>query len=98
MVSAVALMLVVRFVAAPPLVATESALGELRAFAVREVQVAIALTALGNVGVVMVFNYIAPLLTGVSGFAAGAIPALLLLYGAGAVLGTSSAGCWPTGS
>jgi DHA1 family inner membrane transport protein len=53
----------------------------------REVQLAIALTAVGNVGVVTVFTYIAPLLTDVGGFPAVAIPALLLVYGAGAVIG-----------
>lgn len=53
----------------------------------RDLQLALALTAVGNVGIVTVFTYIAPLLTKVSGFSAGAIPALLLVYGAGAVIG-----------
>jgi DHA1 family inner membrane transport protein len=51
------------------------------------VQLAIALSAVGNVGVVTVFTYIAPLLTEVGGFPAGAVPALLLVYGTGAVVG-----------
>jgi DHA1 family inner membrane transport protein len=86
-VSAVALLLVLRFVAAQPAVTPGSVLGELSVFANREVQLAIALTAVGNVGVVTVFIYIAPLLTTISGFAAGALPGLLLVYGAGAVVG-----------
>lgn len=85
--AAVALLLVLRFVPAEGPVSTGSVAGELRVFANRDVQLAIALTALGNVGIVMVFTYIAPLLTKVSGFGAGAIPILLLVYGAGAVLG-----------
>jgi predicted MFS family arabinose efflux permease len=66
-VSIVALLLVLRFVPAQPAVAAGSLLGELRVFAGRDVQLAIALTAMGNVGVVTVFTYIAPLLTDVSG-------------------------------
>jgi DHA1 family inner membrane transport protein len=66
---------------------TGPVLAELRVLADRDVQLAIALSALGNVGVVTVFTYIAPLLTGVSGFAAEALPVLLLVYGAGAVIG-----------
>ncbi|GAB3416947.1 MFS transporter [Flindersiella endophytica] len=61
--------------------------GELRVLAGRDLQLAIALTALGNLGVVMVFTYITPLLTSVSGFGAGAVPWLLLAYGAGGVTG-----------
>lgn len=85
--SVAALLLVLRFVPAQPAVATQSVLGELRVFAGRDLQLAIALTAVGNVGIVTVFTYIAPLLTDVSGFSAGAVPALLLVYGAGAVCG-----------
>jgi len=85
--SLVALLLVARYVPAQPPVATGSVLGELRVFAHRDVQLAIALTAVGNVGIVTVFSYLAPLLTEASGFAADALPVLLLVYGAGAVLG-----------
>ena len=83
----VALGLVLWFVPGQPVSATGSVLAELRVFASRDVQLAIALTAVGNVGIVTVFTYIAPLLTDVSGFAAGAVPALLLVYGTGAVIG-----------
>lgn len=86
-VSVAALLLVLRFIPARPAVAIGSVLGELRVFADRGVQLAIALTAVGNVGIVTVFIYIAPLLTNVSGFTAGTIPVLLLVYGAGAVIG-----------
>jgi MFS transporter, DHA1 family, inner membrane transport protein len=78
--------LVLRHVPAAP-GTSGSVLAELRVLADRDVQLAIALSALGNVGVVTVFTYIAPLLTEVSGFAAGALPVLLLVYGAGAVAG-----------
>jgi MFS transporter, DHA1 family, inner membrane transport protein len=85
-VTLAAVPLVLRYVPAAP-GTTGSVLAELRVFADRDVQLAIALTAVGNVGVVTVFTYIAPLLTDVSGFAPGAIPVLLLVYGAGAVAG-----------
>ncbi len=86
-VGVAALPLVLRFVHSSPAVGTGSALRELRVFASRDLQLAILLTAVGNVGVVTVFIYIAPLLTDVSGFGAGAVPALLLVYGTGAVIG-----------
>jgi DHA1 family inner membrane transport protein len=86
-VTAVGLLLVLRLVPAQAATTTGSVLGELRVFASRDVRLAIALTALGNVGIVTVFTYIAPLLTDVSGFSAGTVPALLLIYGAGAVVG-----------
>ncbi|MFI6777480.1 MFS transporter [Nocardia sp. NPDC050412] len=85
--AAVALLLVLRFLPTMPALSSGSVRGELRVFADRRVQLAIALTALGNVGVVTVFTYFTPLLTEVSGFAAGVVPALLLVYGVGAVLG-----------
>jgi DHA1 family inner membrane transport protein len=85
-VTLVAVPLVLRYVPAAP-GTTSSVVAELRVLAHRDVQLAIALAAVGNVGVVTVFTYIAPLLTDVSGFAPGAIPVLLLVYGAGAVAG-----------
>lgn len=85
--SVIALGLVLRFVPAQPAAATGSVFAELRVFTGRDVQLAIALTAIGNVGIVTVFTYLAPLLTTISGFTAGTIPVLLLAYGAGAVLG-----------
>ncbi|GAA4494950.1 MFS transporter [Actinoallomurus oryzae] len=86
-VSVAALLLVLRFVPARPRAAAGPVLGELRVFAGRDVQLALALTAVGNVGVVTVFTYIAPLLTDVGGFSAASVPLLLVVYGAGAVAG-----------
>jgi MFS transporter, DHA1 family, inner membrane transport protein len=65
---------------------------ELRVVARRPVLVAIATTAVGFSGVATVFTYVAPLLTKVSGFGAGAVSALLLAYGAGSFLGNLAAG------
>ncbi|WP_433732638.1 hypothetical protein ACQP0C_09965 [Nocardia sp. CA-129566] len=70
----VALLLVLRFLPTMPVAARGSVLGELRVFADRGMQLAIALTALGNVGVVTVFTYFTPLLTDIGGFAPGAVP------------------------
>ncbi|HEY3687379.1 MAG TPA: hypothetical protein VGL93_30360 [Streptosporangiaceae bacterium] len=69
-----------------------SALTELRVFRDGAVCLAIAVTAVGNAGVLAVFTYIAPLATTISGFAAGAVPLLLLAYGAGATAGTFAGG------
>jgi DHA1 family inner membrane transport protein len=85
-VTLAAVPLVLRHVPAAP-GTSGSVLAELRVLSDRDVQLAIALSALGNVGVATVFTYIAPLLTEVSGFAAGAVPVLLLVYGVGAVAG-----------
>ncbi|GAA5125093.1 MFS transporter [Pseudonocardia adelaidensis] len=85
-VTLAAVPLVLRHVPAAP-GTSGSAFAELRVLGDRDVQLAIALSAVGNVGVVTVFTYIAPLLTEVGGFPAGAVPVLLLVYGAGAVAG-----------
>ncbi|MFC9998569.1 MFS transporter [Nocardia sp. NPDC127526] len=83
---------VLLFVTELPSATAGSALRELRVLGDRRVLLAIALTALGNVGVLMVFTYITPLLTEVAGFAAAAAPVLLLVYGAGAVVGNQLGG------
>ncbi|WP_063710137.1 MFS transporter [Amycolatopsis sp. ATCC 39116] len=85
-ITLLALLLVLRSVPAFP-AAGASAAGELRVLTDREVQLGILLTAVGNLGAVTVFTYIATLLTDVSGFGSDAVPVLLLVYGAGAVLG-----------
>ncbi|MFI6597224.1 MFS transporter [Nonomuraea sp. NPDC050536] len=83
---AAGLLLVLRFV--PDVAhASTSAVAELRVFRRRDVQLAIAVTAVGNAGLLMVFTYLAPLLTSVTGFAAGAVAVLLLVYGVGATAG-----------
>jgi DHA1 family inner membrane transport protein len=85
--SAAALMLVLRSVPDQPAPNIGSLLGELRVFTRRDVVLAIALTAAGNLGVVTVFSFLAPLATDVSKFSDGAVPLLLLVYGTGAVIG-----------
>ncbi|MEU7835228.1 MULTISPECIES: MFS transporter [unclassified Nonomuraea] len=69
-----------------------SALAELRVLRGGEVRRAIAVTAVGNAGLLIVFTYFAPLLTGVTGFAADAIAVLLLVYGVGAAVGNFAGG------
>ncbi len=64
-----------------------SALAELRVLRRPEVLWTLALTALGNIGVLTVFTYLAPLATRVAGLAATAVPLLLLGYGLGATMG-----------
>ncbi|MFI6168999.1 MFS transporter [Nocardia sp. NPDC051052] len=89
--TAAALPLVLRFLPDQP-GARGSVLGESRVFGDRAVRWAIALTALGNIGVVTVFTFITPLLTDISGFAASTVPVLLLVYGVGAVVGNQAGG------
>ncbi|MEV4576243.1 MFS transporter [Nonomuraea jabiensis] len=64
-----------------------SAVSELRVLRDRDVLLAIAVTAVGNAGLLMVFTFFAPLVTDVTGFAGGAVAALLLVYGVGAAVG-----------
>ncbi|MFD2082704.1 MFS transporter, DHA1 family, inner membrane transport protein [Actinopolymorpha cephalotaxi] len=87
-----ALAMVLRFVPAERRPDSGSVVAELRVFADRNVQLALALTAVGNVGIVTVFIYLAPLLTDAGGFAATSVPVLLLVYGAGAVVGNFAGG------
>jgi DHA1 family inner membrane transport protein len=60
---------------------------ELAAFRHGQVWLALAMTALGFGAVYAPFTYVAPLLTGVAGFPATAVPWLLVLFGAGLVVG-----------
>ncbi len=60
---------------------------ELRAVARPIVLAGLAVTALGWAGVFAVFTYIAPLVTELAGLPAGAVPAVLVLLGAGNWLG-----------
>jgi DHA1 family inner membrane transport protein len=64
-----------------------SAVAELRVFRNRDVQLAIGVTAIANVGLLMVFTYFSPLLTDVTGFAGSTVAGLLLIYGVGAAIG-----------
>lgn len=85
--AAVALALVLRFMPNSPGSVPGSTKSELGVFTDPSLWWALTLTAVGNLGVVMVFTYIAPLLTEVGGFAPGTVPILLLVYGLGAVVG-----------
>lgn len=64
-----------------------SAVAELRVLRRPPVLLALAITAVGNVGVLMVFSYLAPLSTEIAGHPAARLPALLLCYGVGATIG-----------
>ncbi len=65
---------------------------DLRVLGRRPVLLGLATTVLGYAGVFAVFTYIAPLLIARSGFAASAISPILLLFGAGLVLGNLTGG------
>jgi DHA1 family inner membrane transport protein len=65
---------------------------ELRVVTRKPVLLATAITAVGFSGVSVVFTFIAPLLTRISGFSSAAVSALLLAYGAGSFLGNLAAG------
>ncbi|WP_460700478.1 MFS transporter [Nocardia thraciensis] len=91
-VAGLGLLMVLRFVTELPSAATGSVFGELRVLANRELLIAIALTAVGSLGAVTVFTYIAPLLTDVAGFGPAAVPILLLVYGLGAIAGNQLGG------
>ncbi|TMS00583.1 MFS transporter [Nonomuraea basaltis] len=69
-----------------------SAVAELRVFRGRDVQLAIAVTAVANAGLLMVFTFFAPLVTEVAGFTTEAVAVLLLVYGAGAAAGNLAGG------
>lgn len=65
---------------------------ELRAFKSRQVWFSIAVTVLGYGGMFGAFTYIAFTLTEVSGFAASAVPWLLILFGVGLFIGNTIGG------
>jgi len=88
----VALALLVKLVAVRGVPTTGSAAGELRVLKSRDLLLALAMTAVGNAGVLMVFVYLAPLLTGIGGFAAETVPVLILVYGVGATFGNLAGG------
>ncbi|NJP88240.1 MFS transporter [Nonomuraea sp. FMUSA5-5] len=69
-----------------------SAVAELRVFRRGDVLLAIAVTAVANAGLLMVFTFFASLVTEISGFAAGAVAVLLLVYGVGATAGNFAGG------
>jgi DHA1 family inner membrane transport protein len=71
----------------PVLASTGEARTQLAAFRNPQVWLALALTALAFGAVYAPFTYIAPLMTDVAGFSAGALPWLLALFGLGLVVG-----------
>ncbi|MFI5780641.1 MFS transporter [Nocardia sp. NPDC051570] len=83
----VCLVLVAGLITSPPEEPRRSAVAELRVIRRRPVLVALAITAIGNVGVLMVFSYIAPLLTDIAGHPSARLPILLVGYGIGATVG-----------
>jgi DHA1 family inner membrane transport protein len=89
---AVGLVLVARFVPDASAESSSGAWSELKVFRQRELQLAIGVTAVANVGVLMVFTYLAPLLTDVSSFGADAVAPMLLVYGLGATIGNLAGG------
>lgn len=72
--------------------APSSATAELRVFRDPHVRLAVAVTAVANAGLLVVFTYFAPLLTEVTGFADDTVPILLLVYGIGAAAGNLAGG------
>ncbi|MFE6510510.1 MFS transporter [Nocardioides sp. NPDC057767] len=71
----------------PPEAGRTSAVSELSVLRRTPVLLALAVTAVGNVGVLTVFSYLAPLLTDLAGHPSSRLPLLLLAYGVGATIG-----------
>jgi DHA1 family inner membrane transport protein len=65
---------------------------EMRVLGEPQVLIALAMTVLGFGGVFVVFTYIAPLLTQVTGFSPAAVSPILLLVGIGLTLGNTLGG------
>ncbi|WP_165553991.1 MFS transporter [Kribbella capetownensis] len=84
---AVGLLLVARLVPGDQPVTRSRAFGEFSVFRNRDLLLAITITAVANIGLLMVFTYLAPLLTGPGAFAAAAVAPMLLVYGVGATIG-----------
>ena len=84
-------------VAMPPAAAPATGVAdEVGALARGPVLLAVSATAIGFAGVGVVFTYLVPLLTRVTGMDAGAVPMLLLAYGVGGFVGNLVAGLLST--
>ncbi|WP_413557406.1 MFS transporter [Bdellovibrio sp. HCB209] len=59
-----------------------------------QVLMSLLLTAIGMAGVFTIFTYIAPILTDVTGFEASFVSPILLLFGAGLIVGNILGGKW----
>jgi len=91
--SAIALLGVVTLIPRIPLPAQKPQLRrEVRIFRNREVWLSIGVIMLGAAGVFCAFSYLAPLLTDVAGLDDGWVPAVLALFGVGALIGTTVGG------
>ncbi|MFT0846132.1 MFS transporter [Actinomycetaceae bacterium L2_0104] len=93
-VAAAAALGVILLAAAMPRTAapTTGVSDEIRTLLRGPVLLAVATTVIGFAGVSLVFTYLVPLLSDVTGIAAGIIPALLLAYGVGGFAGNLIAG------
>jgi MFS transporter, DHA1 family, inner membrane transport protein len=91
-IATIAMACLIKFVPVRAAMTTGSITTELRVMKSRALQLALALTAVGNAGALMVFTYLAPQLTDISRFAADSVPLLLLLYGLGATAGNLAGG------
>ncbi|MFC9895432.1 MFS transporter [Nocardia sp. NPDC127579] len=87
----VGLALVSVLVEVPPAQSRTSAVTELAVLRRGPVLLALTVTAVGNLGVLMVFSYLAPL-AGLAGHALDRLPLLLLGYGVGAAIGNLAGG------
>ncbi|WP_328635505.1 Cmx/CmrA family chloramphenicol efflux MFS transporter [Streptomyces sp. NBC_00356] len=91
--SAIALVGIVTLVPKIPLADERPRLKrELSIYADRQVWLSIAVTALAAGGVFCAFSYLSPLLTDVAGLPEGWVPAVLALFGFGALAGTTLGG------
>lgn len=91
--SAIALVGIVTLVPKIPLPAERLRLKrELSIYADRQVWLSIAITALAAGGVFCAFSYLSPLLTDVAGLPESWVPAVLALFGIGALAGTTLGG------
>jgi MFS transporter, DHA1 family, inner membrane transport protein len=66
--------------------------GELRALRRPQVLLTLVVGIVGFGGMFALYSYIAPVITDVAGLSRGTVPAVLLVYGAGGVIGTALGG------
>ncbi|MFI7342450.1 Cmx/CmrA family chloramphenicol efflux MFS transporter [Streptomyces sp. NPDC050085] len=91
--SAIALVGILTMVPTIPLPAERPQLKrELSIYRDRQVWLSVAVTALAAGGVFCAFSYLSPLLTDVAGLDEGWVPAVLALFGIGALVGTTVGG------
>ncbi|XOK59210.1 MFS transporter [Paenibacillus elgii] len=78
-----------------PRIAQEAVTGfrqEIRVLRSKQVGLALLMTVLGFGGVFTAFTYIAPILTDITGFGAGAVTPILLVFGIGMTIGNTVGG------